>query len=60
MNIESKKKILIYGASGLLFFTVGFLLSLTLAGMIIGIPMMGIGLVFFIMVDRTGKTKARK
>lgn len=52
--------VLIYGALGLLFFTVGFLLCLTLAGMIIGFPIMGIGLAFFAMVDRIKKTEIKK
>ncbi|WP_366931314.1 DUF5362 family protein [Methanolobus sp.] len=44
----------------MLFFTIGFLLCLTLVGMIVGFPMIGIGLVFFTMVDRIKKTEAKK
>jgi hypothetical protein len=60
MSINSKKCILIYGALGLLFFTIGFLLCLTLVGMIVGFPMIGVGLGFFTMVDRIKKTEAKK
>lgn len=60
MSIRYKMSVLIYGALGLLFFTVGFLLCLTLAGMIVGFPLIGIGLAFFAMVDRIKKTETQK
>jgi|GEM_PF-5985115 hypothetical protein len=60
MSIRSKKSVLIYGTLGILFFTIGFLLCLTLVGMIVGFPMIGIGLAFFTMVDRIKKTETRK
>lgn len=60
MTIKSKKSILIYGALGLIFFISGSLLCLTLVGMIIGFPMIGIGLIFFTMADKTMKNEAKK